>query len=325
MMMIHQPRSLSVFFGTVLTVGSVAQSWFPAEAEWHFFHQYGAGSGIGYIRVVVEGDTMLQGVPAKKLVKTRTIADAAVPPYIPYTQSAGYTILTEEAGLVRIHDHTLAAFDTLWNMAAVPGDSWRFADWTDLWNCTTSSFTQVVDTGTLIIDDVPLRWLAVEQHHVIEELDPPFIWVAEDTVVERIGALNDYLFPHDRCAGMTDGNEGGPLRCYSDGEISYNAGVVGWYTYSSACDFLPTAVPEERSSRITIHPNPGRDHVWLEHGSPLSSEASIELIDVQGRSVSQTTMLSDPFRWELPEIVPGIYLIRIRSGVFSSTSKWVKE
>ena len=84
--------------------------------------------------------------------------------------------------------------------------------------CDKTGYVQVLDTGTMMLNDVPLRWLAVERHYFIQGE----IWqVHADTVIERIGYTTGYFAPHDACNAAADGDDGRDLRCYTDDLVSY--------------------------------------------------------------------------------------------------------
>jgi hypothetical protein len=65
----------------------------------------------------------------------------------------------------------------------------------------------------------------------------------------------------------------------------------------------------------TIYPNPARDHIWLDGLNPALSAAVLSLWDLQGRRVAELRLPwgITAFRWDLPVLAPGCYLLRIGS------------
>lgn len=216
-------RSAGLLCMTVLfcTGAARAQSWFPTGATWQ--HEYFNGAFQGYTRMLAAGDTLLGGQQARVL-RCEIVAAYASPPYPVSTFPRSPFAVLESAGLVRIRVDSQSAFDTLWNMNAVPGDRWQMAPMTEPILCAPESYTEVVDTGHVSIDGGQLRWLAVDNHFF---LNGPALGVQRDTLMERIGPTLHCFTPHDFCNGQVDGADGGALRCYTDADISYSR-IAPW-------------------------------------------------------------------------------------------------
>jgi len=256
-----------------LAGSSFAQSWFPIGATWQ--HEYFNWSFLGYTRMVADGDTLLGGEQARVL-RREIIAAFIEPPHQVQAFSRSPFAVTESQGLVRIWVASQSAYDTLWNMNAVPGDQWQMAPMTAPIVCDPESYTEVVDTGHVSIDGVQLRWLAVDNHFV---WSGPELGVQRDTIIERIGPTLHYFTPHDLCNGQVDGADGLALRCYTDAEISYNR-TAPW-----SCEtLLGITDAETRASTGLFIAGAGACRVQL---PGTNASARLELFDATGRVVRQ--------------------------------------
>ena len=302
-------------WATLLLAGSgSAQSWFPEGATWQ--HEYwNVGAFIGFTRMVVDGDTIVGGEQAQVLRRER-VAAFVLPPHNWDVETRFPIIVQESDGLVNVWEGGRNRFAVLYNMNALPDEQWTMPVLYD-WNvCDTTSFVQVVDTGTMVVDDVSLRWLAVERHYIFDGEE----WnVFADTVIERIGFTTGYFAPHDACNAMVDGDEGLELRCYTDDEISYKL-IQPW-----SCETL-LAVPDRTgpNARLTVWPNPGGDALHLDRaGHRLSS---LELRDALGRTVLERTSLLNNNPIDVSSLAPGTYVVLARTAQGERlVANWVKQ
>lgn len=209
-------RILVLLITLLEALPGVAQSWFPEGATWQ--HEFSpVGATVGYTRMLADGDTILGGEQAR-ILRRVTMAASLSPPHAVDVTPRSPFIVHENGGLVRIWEAGRNAFTLLYDMNAVPGDQWTMALPNNWHVCDTASFVQVLDTGTLEVDEVPLRWLAVERHYI---LDGAECFVQADTVIERMGYTTGYFVPHEACNAALDGDEGRDLRCYTDDVVSY--------------------------------------------------------------------------------------------------------
>lgn len=249
------------------------QSWFPTGATWQ--HEYfNGGAFVGYTRMVADGDTMLGGQQARVL-RREIVAAYIAPPHPVQTYPRSPFSVTESEGLVSIWVDSASEYDTLWNMNALPGDRWQLAPMTEPIVCDPESYALVVDTGHTSIADVDLRWLAVDIHYIWDGLE---WYLLRDTIVERFGPTLSYFTPHDYCNGQADGADGGPLRCYSDADLSYSR-IAPW-----SCETLLSVADASRPSQARLLRVEG-------HGCrvelPTTETADLELFDGVGRRLEQ--------------------------------------
>lgn len=283
------------------------QDWFPDGAFWHYNHF--SGSFEGYMRIDVSGDTVVEGQAARKLLhhwKRFNHNDGLI-----YEDTVGTTVVFEDSGIVWIHVPQAAAFDTLYDFNAVPGATWQMAPVPMEWWCD-SNQVQVVDTGNIVVDGVPLRWLAIES-----VFWNPFPYPFQDTIIERIGTLRTYLLPYDRCLSGVDGSIGGPLRCYEDDVLSFSRGTV-------ACDYL-AGVSDMQAIGLALYPNPGSTQLLIS----WDPTARVERVTVRngfGRMVRDIVPSTSSFSIPTHAWAAGVYTIHfVLPGSAAGVVKWIKE
>lgn len=293
--------------------GVAAQGWFPDSAVWHYHYNSLFGEE-GFVRIEVAGDTTVGGQSCRKLVRTRETYDHIGGQY--RTHPLGRVFVYEADGLVMAHAPTPGMFDTLYHMAAVPGDRWKLARLPEFLACDPESRMIVTDTGTTPVGGVFLRWLAVEIH-----------WTASwgttthrDTIIERIGTTRFYLLPHDFCNGFVDGHEGGGFRCYSDPGTSFTV------TPGIPCDSIVSGMAEHAMGHsLRIWPSPGSERFTVGWDAVRHGPAQLELRDAQGRLVRIVRVASSSHTVETTDLPAGLYLLRLTHAQGAHAAKWTKE
>ncbi len=106
----------------------------------------------------------------------------------------------EENGVLFYYNQQTENFDTLIWFAGIPGDMWEIQSPIDSSEIFT---TEIIDTGSLIINSNPLRFLAVSYNGGIT-----------DTLVEDIGSLSSSIKPWEKLI-----SESPIFRCYSDDNL----------------------------------------------------------------------------------------------------------
>ena len=177
-----------------------AQNWCPPGATWAYEYDLVLGGYYGVQRVEYVGDTLLGGYAAQRLQQTDVVAPVGTTDFVVYP-STFYIHTRYDNGVVYIWDN-VNAYDTLFWFGAAPGDRWNAPGWPDDGNIALT----VLDTATVLVDDLPLRRLIVE----------PIPGWPIDTVYERIGGLRFHL--NGGVWFVTDAPYDG-LLCYSDQDI----------------------------------------------------------------------------------------------------------
>jgi hypothetical protein len=287
-----------------------AQSWFPEDATWQ--HEYwNVGAFIGYTRMVAEGDTVL-GDEQARVLRRETVAAFVSPPHEVSVYPRYPFFVHESGGLVRIWEEWRNAFGLLYDMNAVPGDQWSMALPYDYRICDTTSFVLVLDTGILVLNDIPLRWLAVERHYILQGE----VWnVHADTVIERIGYTTGYFAPHDACNAAADGDDGRDLRCYTDDLVSYKR-IQPW-----SCETLLGLDEELISDRPVLVPLNNLPRTYTLRGA-YAGALVLQGHDALGR-MGIRAQLPPQAVVDLSDQAPGVFLYRLldQQGVVVSTGR----
>lgn len=274
-----------------ITIAGHAQSWCLPGATW----TYNAGMALaGFHRLTYTHDTIIGGFNAQIIDQYSAIQypqpppgpTFSGPPYISYTPVA--LITRSDSEIVFILSGTV--WDTLYWFGADPGEHWFPAHVND----TTCAPITVVDTGTTVIDGVPLRR--------VETMDGY-------TIIERIGCTWD-MFMY--CPNwILDGPTG--MRCYRDDEIFYQI-------TPGACEMLVGVDEASATSNLRIYPNPGTDQFSL---SLPPGAHTIALFDVMGRVVHQQLIHDKQATINTVHLPSGIYLVKVDEGL--KPVRWMKE
>ena len=207
-------------------------------------------------------------------------------------------------------------FDTLYQMDAAPGARWGLPALPQPIACDPSSYMQVTDTGTRILDGVPLHWLSVDIHYSMNDV----FYEDPDTIVQRMGTVGQYLLPYDFCNGFVDGQEGGAFRCYQDNEISYQS------AFAPECDLIVGIGEHAIQGSITIYPDPGTDHLTVVlPDRPLANR--MLFYDAMGQRALSVPLLAEQTRVNASMLAPGLYAYHIvdAAGRTVNSGTWVKQ
>lgn len=286
--------------GLLIGVVANAQNWCPPGAEWYFGYS-DSGWNIGVVHYEYAGDTVILGSTAQKL--TGDISGYSQMTLQPFAGSRP-TLFTRSTA-DRVDLWIDAQFDTLWYFGAVPGDSWHLP--TPGWGPYEVS---VVDTGSTVIDGVPLRWLAVTVPA------PSGMFLLNDTIIERIGSLHVFI---DAQWSFWEDVITCCLRCYHDSVVQFETGVDTTCGFVMGVDDTPYA-----GQPPVLYPNPVEDQLRVEG---LAAGAGIlELQDATGHLIfsQQTNGVSSDMG--LAGVGAGLYLLRyIAEGTVPWAGRVVKK
>ncbi len=104
-------------------------------------------------------------------------------------------------------------------------------------------------------------------------------------------------------------------------------GHAMWFGYGN----VTTGVEPQRAEwgSVSVAPNPARSGVWVSFTLPAAGAATLELLDISGRRVAVREMSSlgaGRHRFDVASgtaVAPGLYLVRVASGVLQATAKVV--
>jgi hypothetical protein len=234
-----------LFILILLPIKLFAQNWAPTGAQWHYSYY---GFFPAYIDISYTADTLIEGQASKILTKTyhglgwnQSIT----------SETFGYEYTYEDNGVVYLRYEN--QWDTLYNFNAQVGDSWRMARQPLTNVVPPNSRIKILATGILIINNETRKYLVAEK---CDSANISLGWF-NDTLIENIGFLNDYLLPYDQFDGAVDGNEGGPFRCYTDNNFTtYKP------SYTEVCDYIMGTPELTANVSFQVYPNPVSD--WIQ-------------------------------------------------------------
>ena len=236
----------TLFFLILLPIKLFAQNWAPTGAQWHYSYY---GFFPAYIDISYTADTLIESQASKILTKTyhglgwnQSIT----------SETFGYEYTYEANGVVYLRYEN--QWDTLYNFNAQVGDSWRMARQPLTNVVPPNSRIKILATGILIINNETRKYLVAEK---CDSANISLGWF-NDTLIENIGFLNDYLLPYDQFDGAVDGNEGGPFRCYTDNNFAtYKP------SYTEVCDYIMGTEELNANASFQIYPNPVSDRIQI--------------------------------------------------------------
>ncbi|MFZ1693618.1 MAG: T9SS type A sorting domain-containing protein [Flavobacteriales bacterium] len=296
-----------------LAATSLAQSWCPPGANWHFRDI--SFTYEGYLHRAYTGDTIVLGQPAQRIVAN------GMRVYLPGTPGADTTWIINEITHTSLQNDVLMvpawspsglAWDTLLRFDAVPGDRWYLPNYYQYCNGQEPyGVLQVLDTSHVIVEGVSLRRWSVGTLGFFGEV----LW--NQFYYERIGFL-DGLIPFPFCGAFIELGES--LKCYWDNSITF---IAPGQPIGTTCDITLGAPSPVSTDMISAAPNPGREQLMLT--LPASSHR-VELIDALGRIHFTHANLTGTATIATAHLPSGAYVIRVEDAYGSRTSlRWIKE
>ena len=293
---------------------SNAQNWCTPNSEWYYNHA--SFTGPGYAKISYTGTTTINSYTCQQLSYFA----------MDYNFSAGFTSTTtrnyytyENNSVVYLYNRITQVFDTLYNYNAAIGNQWLLP--TNLPTTTIPACAKakliVLDTGRATIQSTDLKWLKVQINY------PSYI--VTDTVFERIGFLNNYFFSADYCTIQQDYNEGGALRCFSDGSgFNYNR------TEKPCADlYNPLSLPKVTiNDEIKAYPNPSNGLLKIQIEDATLSNYNLKLVNVLGQEERMDDLVkqSDIITLNIQQLKKGIYFLQVlKDSRLTACEKIVRE
>lgn len=297
------------FFLLLIPKTLFAQTWSPPGAIWHY--NYINFAFYGYSEIKYTGDTAINSITCKKL--DRSMHGISLNQFQNFYLGTEYTY--EQNGVVYLYYNN--HFDTLFNFNASIGESWRLAGQPWASYCDSNSTATVLDTGTFIINSLPLRYKKVLFNYGGS-------WIYPDTIIEKIGTVSWYMKPYDMCLGI-DGNQGGFLRCYSDSSFA-----TYHHNYANSCDFI--IGENELSSAedlILVYPNPAGEGFMISAGHARGfTIEDVEIYSSVGEKIFSQKQTADSqkkkINIETHKWSVGVYLVRIKTQEGMMVKRLVK-
>ncbi len=277
-------------------------AWCDSGATWHYGHQKFAE--IGTYTMTYDGDTLINNITTKKIKKYYYYYDQM------FNTSGGgiagyeYTYISND--VVYLYNKKSNDFDTLCNFRASIGDKWK-ASRNDDWSPCDTGFVTVIDTGSKVINGILLKWI-----YVNNQFNSNFQYT--DTIYERIGYANFYLYPSDYCQMQIDAHEGGPLLCYSDS-------VFPLFKSFMNCGIGVGIKNSLTDKTILFYPNPTIGILKFEN-LPINEEVNYNIYALNGKIIQQGIINANQV--DISSFENGVYFLEINIEGKSKKYKVVK-
>jgi hypothetical protein len=125
-----------------------------------------------------------------------------------------------------------------------------------------------------------------------------------DTIYERLLGGYNYIIPWDVMASYLDGQEGGPLRCFTDSKVSYVSDL--WEEKKLPCKFLSKRLGVEtieKTNMYAIYPNPSKGVFQINDNK---KPAKMEVY-----STHCELLFSSETTFQTPQLSPQLYTVKL--------------
>lgn len=213
-----------------------------------------------------------------------------------FGNAGGVDTLKGEGNIIAIEDSMVfywnqERFDTLINFAANIGDKWIYA-----YDAKDTLIAAVFGKGTDTRLGIYLEL----------EYSSNYFASRRDTIYEYLLGGTNYIIPWDKEVSQLDGHRGGPLRCFSNDDISY---VSKWWEEKNLpCMFLSKKIGVDelnKTNSFTIYPNPSHGSVQIKSNAN-SIVRLIQIYDSKGQVVFETNELV-----AIDNLSPQLYFVHI--------------
>ena len=291
---------------------SAAPEFAPIGAEWHYDQPWAGRPYLGYYRLEVTGDTIIDKRTAQivKAYHVDITGETHSPASNLFVSSfddrvwfyfgQGYNLLYDFQGVGQeIVSYSLP----------LSGHMYHTLEWGDHQLVALAyENNQMSDT---LIDGITLKRLKPAEVLGQDGLCIQF----GDTIIQKVGNLERGLLPHP-CPTLRGGHYG-RLRCYSDDEIVYQR-------VNTTCDSIEqTTMSDDKTDfEIQIYPNPGRDILKIK----APHKGTLYIFGPLGKLLLTKENLATENEINVHDFLPGVYsLMFIGENRITKLSKFIIE
>lgn len=276
-------------WGPALVVG---QSWCPPGANW----LYETGDPMvssGIVQYTFAADTLVDGWSANRIAGLGYSVVSMGGQTDTVSTTEPDVLTRSNGGLVLFWMADLQEWDTLYWFGAVPGDRWNPG-----WDCEDGAYVAVVDTGTTMVEDIPLRTLDLE------------VWWNNDvvggtTIMERVGDVQGCIQLRSPCAIWESACQ---FSCYRDNEIE------GYPDPTATCRLnLGLGPLPAMAMGLSVWPVPFQDRLIVETAQAMR-QAKARLVDLSGREVLRVPYEGKRLELKAPGLPAGLYVLQLADG-----------
>ena len=297
-------------FGFVQT--TQGQSTFPESgAQWYHTMDYGS------FRSKVVGDTVIQGVQAKKIVQEALVKDPQIFQGL-HVKNLPTLYAYTDSDTAWVYNELFNRFTPLYIFNAQEGDSICLpvlnegaGTYFSVGNPSDSNFCFVVDSVRMVsYGSVSLKTFFTRAY--TKGNQPLLNWGTEEkgAYAEKIGSVLSGFMPlcvgNNNCVSLATETlqSARELRCYYEELLSFS--LVGNDCKNGGISVSVKGLEQEPA--VSIRPNPAKDFIRLETKGNIKS-GKVEIFNITGQSVLSTSRI--PETLDVSELSSGIYFIRI--------------
>ena len=331
-------KQITLILLSLLGLTAQGQNTFaPIGAEWYYLdNSHNAAMGptqqvnTWIDKMIVEKDTIYNGISCKKHVVTRTIKYFNNP--VAQLDTTFYQYSYNDGDTVKMFDTYTHSFKPLYVFNLSPGDTVCVSTFREPNSFyPDSNFCYVVDSVLVVMySGEPLK--TYYTNAIINQNYQGSInfgeggfnfgsdWNHPGIYVERLGAGIDRtgLFPALSVKAV-DGtpdrlSPSGTIKCYLDTQLTYKTSLL-------PCDSFEgrgTNVIDHYANNlgITLYPNPALDKINFTSKTIFNDATQITIFELSGRLVWSTILASNSKVWtiDLPSLNKGMYVVKVKNS-----------
>ncbi len=290
--------TFSVVFVLIIIVYPKAQDW-PVGTIWVYDQiDFGPPDFNNYQIIKVVGDTIVNGLPSKKLSSFywHSTSDTSQLKNLKYDE-----IIYYDGGKVYLLDPDSSKFYLIYNFNVVTGDTVSYYIRDNITGGNETFNTYVIEFENIVKTSGPFKrrvYLDKISQHCFDYYGP---------IIEDIGC--QFYFFQNYCA--VDPPNGGFLECFSNGTISYPDGINCNIPVSNDNPWI--------YQNIALAPNPAKDMISLS----LPSEIIIDINILNINGIKQT-LIANHHVYDISSYPAGIYFMELFHNNFKKYLKFVK-
>lgn len=299
-------KHISAFILSGWSVVAVAQSWCPPGARWKF--DTGSPWSASQVLCNYVGDTVIDDFDAQAIEQVFQLTENfGTDTLIQHNWGKKFTRTDGEV----VWEWNGEMWDTLYWFTALPGDEWQ-PFWAFGEVCP-DHVIHVLDTGTMVVDGIPLRSLTVE----LREAGVSVGW--QSSITERIGGYGGNLFPGlPPCGAIYECYCS--FLCYRDQDIGTNG----------SCELPVTVgmmeVPKAmQGQQLNVYPDPGEGllHITL---TGVSHPWTLTMTGASGEVVLRSSGTGAASQLNTSGLASGLYLLQVAIGNGGTLRhRWIKQ
>jgi len=290
-----------LFLGLFNVILFGQEVWAPQGAEWHYgFVRGNPWLNIGYIKIKAIGDTVIQGKTCKILDQTQ-IRYTFFPIAGYDTSSIGQVITYSDSS--KVYTYRNNRFYTLYDFGATVGTIW-----TVCWNV--GAFPD--DTGQVQVNGIDYSIIngdTLKTLYVSRVTGSCIGWYSA-VIMERMGCINEYMFPDYDESCISDIQIDGYFRCYLDDTFP----LYSVDNSDTICEYVLSGLNNEpnQEESIRISPNPVSTYLTIEWNKQYTFNSKISMLNLQGQKILEVFLVNhNKMKIDVSSIKPGLYIINI--------------